>query len=68
MWPVLFLVEGLVIGVLVGELARRGLLLRFVAGLVVLACVVTLSGCATKPDTEPASRWEGACEFCRVTT
>lgn len=52
MWPVPFLVEGILIGVLVSELARRKLLWKFVAGLVVLACVASLVGCASQPATD----------------
>lgn len=70
MWPVPFLVEGVIIGILVSELGRRKLLWKFVAGLVVLACVAPLVGCALAPEAQPskASRWMGACEVCELHT
>ena len=71
MWPIPFLVEGLVIGVLVSELVKRGLLWRFVAGLVVLACVAALVGCASapkRPEPTKAMRWMFACQVCEVET
>jgi hypothetical protein len=64
MWPIPFLVEGILIGVLVSEVVRRKLVWRFVLGLVVLALIASILGCASRPEPEKASRWLGACRVC----
>ena len=70
MWPVPFLTEGLVIGVLVAWLRWR---CPWRAHWRVLALVVVatlLLGCASKarPKPEKAMRWMGACQVCQVET
>jgi len=69
MWPVPFLIEGVVIGVLVSELYRRKLLWPVFVGVMIIALLLT-SACASKPRPEPtkAMRWQGACVVCEVQT
>jgi hypothetical protein len=64
MWPIPFLVEGILIGVLVSEVVRRKLVWRFVLCLVVLALLAPVLGCASVPEPTKAPRWMGACRVC----
>lgn len=70
MWPVPFLTEGLIIGVLVAWFRWRcewPAKLR-VAVMLVL-CALILVGCTTPAEPgAKAMRWQGACEICMRAT